>query len=165
MNPCHDYLRQLTRRQFFSGAGLSLGGLALAQLAGRLGAAPRPGNPLDARVHPPLPGLPHFAPRAKRIIYLHMNGGPSQLDTFDYKPQLQERFDQDLPDSIRQGQRITTMTSGQTRFPVAPSLFKFNRHGQSGAWVSELLPWTARVVDDLAIVRSVHTNAINHDPA
>ena len=94
-----------------------------------------------------------------------MNGGPSQLDTFDYKPQLQERFDQDLPDSIRQGQRITTMTSGQTRFPVAPSLFKFNRHGQSGAWVSELLPWTARVVDDLAIVRSVHTNAINHDPA
>jgi len=165
MNPCHDYLRQLTRRQFFSGAGLSLGGLALAQLAGRLGAAPRPGNPLDARVHPPLPGLPHFAPRAKRIIYLHMNGGPSQLDTFDYKPQLQERFDQDLPDSIRQGQRITTMTSGQTRFPVAPSLFKFDRHGQSGAWVSELLPWTARVVDDLAIVRSVHTNAINHDPA
>jgi len=165
MNPCHDYLRQLTRRQFFSGAGLSLGGLALAQIASRLGAVPRPGNPLDARVHPPLPGLPHFAPRAKRIIYLHMNGGPSQLDTFDYKPGLQERFDQELPDSIRQGQRITTMTSGQTRFPVAPSLFKFARYGQSGAWVSELLPWTAKVVDDLAIVRSVHTNAINHDPA
>ena len=165
MNPCHDYLRQLTRRQFFSGAGLSLGGLALAQLAGRLGAAPRPGNPLDARVHPPLPGLPHFAPRAKRIIYLHMNGGPSQLDTFDYKPGLASQFNVELPDSIRAGQRITTMTSGQAKFPVAPSIFKFAQHGQNGAWVSELLPWTAKLVDDLAIVRTVHTNAINHDPA
>jgi uncharacterized protein (DUF1501 family) len=94
-----------------------------------------------------------------------MNGGPSQLDTFDYKPGLQEQFDIDLPESIRMGQRITTMTSGQTRFPVAPSLFKFAQHGQSGTWVSELLPWTAKIVDDFAVVRSVHTNAINHDPA
>jgi len=165
MNPCHEYLNHLTRRQFFSGAGLAMGGLALNLLAPRLRAAGAVKEALAARVHPPLAGFPHFAPTAKRVIYLHMNGGPSQLDTFDHKPALQDQFDQDLPDSIRQGQRITTMTSGQTRFPVAPSQFKFAQHGQSGAWVSELLPWTAKLVDDLAIVRSVHTNAINHDPA
>src|SRR3954469_13147161 len=167
MNPCHDYLNHLTRRQFFAGAGLAMGGLALNLLTPRLrGATPAsltPGAP--APIHPPLPGLPHFAPTAKRIIYLHMNGGPSQLDTFDYKPGLQDKFDVELPDSVRQGQRITTMTSGQARFPVAPSLFKFAQYGQNGTWVSELLPHTAKMVDDLAIVRSVHTNAINHDPA
>lgn len=162
MNPCHDYLNHLTRRQFFAGAGLAMGGVALNWLAPRLGAAP---STAGTRVHPSLAGFPHFAPKAKRIIYLHMNGGPSQLDTFDYKPGLQARFNEELPDSIRQGQRITTMTSGQARFPVAPSQFAFAQHGQSGAWVSELLPWTAKVIDDLAVVRSVHTNAINHDPA
>ncbi len=165
MNPAFEFLRQQTRRQFFNGAGLALGGVALGLLGRRAHAAPPGGNPLDARVHPPLAGYPHFAPKAKRIIYLHMNGGPSQLDTFDYKPALEKHYDQELPDSIRQGQRITTMTSGQSRFPVAPSMFKFSQHGRSGAWVSELLPWTAKVVDDIAIVRSVHTNAINHDPA
>jgi uncharacterized protein (DUF1501 family) len=165
MNPAHEYLNTLTRRQFFAGAGLAMGGVALNWLAPRLGAAASPLDALKARVHPPLAGFPHFAPTAKRIIYLHMNGGPSQLDTFDHKPGLQEHFDVDLPDSIRMGQRITTMTSGQTRFPVAPSIFKFAQHGQSGAWVSELLPWTAKLVDDIAIVRSVHTQAINHDPA
>ncbi len=165
MNPVHELLNNLTRRQFFAGAGLAMGGVALNLLAPRLRAAAAKDDRLNARVHPPLGGFPHFAPTAKRIIYLHMNGGPSQLDTFDYKPGLQSEFDKDLPDSIRQGQRITTMTSGQSRFPTAPSIFKFAQHGQSGAWVSELLPWTAKVVDDLAIVRSVHTNAINHDPA
>ncbi len=165
MNPCHDYLNHLTRRQFFAGAGLAMGGVALNLLAPRLSAAVSKDDVLKARIHPPLPGFPHFAPRAKRIIYLHMNGGPSQLDTFDYKPALQEQFDKDLPESIRMGQRITTMTSGQARFPTAPSLFKFAQHGKSGAWVSELLPHTAKIVDDIAIVRSVHTNAINHDPA
>jgi len=165
MNPCHDYLNNLTRRQFFSGAGLAMGGVALNLLAPRLRGAAVRSQALESRVHPPLAGFPHFAPRAKRIIYLHMNGGPSQLDTFDYKPKLQDYFDKELPESIRQGQRITTMTSGQARFPVAPSIFNFAQHGRSGAWVSELLPWTAKVVDELAIVRSVHTNAINHDPA
>src|SRR5687767_12828718 len=165
MNPCHDYLNHLTRRQFFAGAGLAMGGLALNWLAPRLRGAGARNDALNARVHPPLANFPHFAPTAKRIIYLHMNGGPSQLDTFDYKPTLQPHFDKDLPDSIRMGQRITTMTSGQARFPVAPSIFKFAQHGQSGAWVSDLLPWTAKLVDDIAIVRSVHTNAINHDPA
>ncbi len=165
MNPCHDYLNNLTRRQFFSGAGLAMGGVALNLLSPRVRAAAVRAQALESRVHPPLAGFPHFAPKAKRIIYLHMNGGPSQLDTFDYKPKLQDYFDRELPESIRQGQRITTMTSGQARFPVAPSIFKFAQHGKNGAWVSELLPWTAKVVDELAIVRSVHTNAINHDPA
>src|ERR1044071_3629989 len=167
MNPCHDYLNHLTRRQFFAGAGLAMGGVALNWLAPRLRAAGTGAvnDALTARFPPPLAGFPHFAPTAKRIIYLHMNGGPSQLDTFDYKPGLQTRFDKELPESVRMGQRITTMTSGQTRFPVAPSLFKFAQYGQSGAWVSELLPWTAKMVDDIAVVRSVHTQAINHDPA
>ncbi len=162
MNPAHAFLNHLTRRQFFAGAGLAMGGVALNLLAPRLSAA---AGTATKRIHPALAGFPHFAPRAKRIIYLHMNGGPSQLDTFDYKPALQTHFKVELPDSIRQGQRITTMTSGQTSFPVAPSLFKFAQHGKSGAWVSELLPWTSKIVDDIAVVRSVHTNAINHDPA
>ncbi|MEZ6151257.1 MAG: DUF1501 domain-containing protein [Pirellulaceae bacterium] len=162
MNPCHDYMNQLTRRQFFAGAGLAMGGIAMARLAPRVFAATSADSVAG---HASLPGLPHFSPTAKRIIYLHMNGGPSQIDTFDYKPGLHDYFDVDLPESVRQGQRITTMTSGQSRFPIAPSVFKFARHGQSGAWVSDLLPHTAKLVDDLAIVRSVHTNAINHDPA
>ncbi len=112
-----------------------------------------------------MPGLPHFAPKAKRLIYLHMNGGPSQLDTWDYKPGLKAQFNKDLPDSIRNGQRITTMTSGQARLPVAPSMFKFQQYGQCGRWASELVPHTAQVVDDLAVVKSVWTTAINHDPA
>ena len=112
-----------------------------------------------------LPGLPHFAPKAKRCIYLHLVGAPPQMETFDYKPKMKELFDKDLPESIRNGQRLTTMTSGQTRFPIAPSIFQFAQHGKAGAWVSELLPYTARMVDDIAIIRSMHTEAINHEPA
>jgi uncharacterized protein (DUF1501 family) len=148
-----------TRRQFFGSTGLRLGGAALALLGGRAAAAPQ------TRVHPPLPGFPHFPAKAKAVIYLHMNGAPSQLDTWDHKPKLIEQFDKDLPASVRMGQRITTMTSGQARLPVAPSLFKFSQHGKCGMWVSELLPHTAKCVDDIALVKSVHTNAINHDPA
>lgn len=148
------------RRQFFGESGIRLGGLAMACLA----AQEAVGAP-HASVHPAVPGLPHFAPKAKRLIYLHMNGAPSQLDMWDYKPQLKSWYDKDLPESIRNGQRITTMTSGQARFPVAPSLFQFSQHGQSGRWVSELLPHTAKVVDQLAVIKSVSTTAINHDPA
>jgi len=162
MNPLFEFHRNQTRRQFFGDTGIRLGGLALAALgAGKLNAA----GLAVARVHPPLPGFPHFAPKAKRLIYLHMNGAPSQLDLWDHKPKLQEYFDKDLPDSVRNGQRITTMTSGQARFPVAPTMFKFHQAGQSGRWISELLPHTARVVDELAVIKSVQTNAINHDPA
>lgn len=161
MHPFIDQQQLHVRRHFLS-SGLRLGSVAAALLAGGGSAA---GSPRSDRVHPPLEGLPHFAPKAKAVIYLHMNGGPSQLDLWDHKPELHQHFNADLPDSIRNGQRITTMTSGQSRLPVAPSMFKFARHGASGTWVSELLPHTAGCVDDIALVRSVFTNAINHDPA
>ena len=112
-----------------------------------------------------LPSLPHFPPKVKRAIYLHMVGAPPQIDLLDYKPSMKTWFDKDLPDSIRKGQRLTTMTSGQTRFPIAPSVFKFAQHGSSGAWISELLPYTARMADDIAIIRTLNTEAINHEPA
>ncbi len=139
-----------TRRQFFARGARGLGGVALASMLKGEGG---------------LAGLPHFAPKAKRAIYLHMVGAPPQQETFDYKPGMGKWFDKDLPESIRQGQRLTTMTSGQSRFPIAPSIFKFNQHGQNGAWVSELFPYTAKMVDDIAIIRSMHTEAINHEPA
>ena len=155
MDPIRERIELMTRRHFFGRTGaLSIGAAALAALDGRV-----------AQAAAGLPGLPHFAPKAKRAIYLHMNGGPAQMDLLDYKPKMVELFDQDLPDSVRMGQRLTTMTSGQKRFPIAPSKFKFQQYGQSGAWVSELLPWTAKIVDDLAIVKTVWTEAINHDPA
>ncbi len=153
----------LSRRQFFGRSGVRLGSVALASMASSNVCALA--NSSNQRVHPSLPSLPHFPPKAKAIIYLHMNGGPSQIDTWDYKPKLAEHFDKDLPDSIRKGQRITTMTSGQARLPVAPSKYRFDRHGQCGRWVSELLPHTGALSDELAVVKTVHTNAINHDPA
>jgi hypothetical protein len=157
MNPSQDHLDLLTRRHFFGRSALGLGPAALAALLPRsTHAATQTGG---------LPELPHFPPKAKRAIYLFMNGGPSQMDLLDYKPTMNGLFNKDLPDSVRMGQRLTTMTSGQTRFPIAPSKYHFKQYGKSGAWVSELLPWTARMVDDLAIVRTVWTEAINHDPA
>src|SRR5258708_39086335 len=110
-------------------------------------------------------GLPHFAPKAKRVIYLFQHGGPSQLDLFDYKPGLVKLGGQELPESIRKGQRLTGMTAYQAKFPTAPSIFKFSQQGQSGAWLSELLPHTAAVADDICLIRSMQTEAINHDPA
>jgi hypothetical protein len=157
MNPYYDHVQAMTRRHFFARGALGLGTAALATLLpGRLSAAPKTGG---------LPGLPHFAPRAKRAIYLFMGEGPSQMDLWDYKPKMAEMFDKDLPASVIGGQRLTTMTSGQSRFPIAPSKYKFSRHGRNGTWVSELLPWTAKVVDDLCLVKTVWTEAINHDPA
>ncbi|MFO0852168.1 MAG: DUF1501 domain-containing protein [Gemmataceae bacterium] len=161
MNPLLDHELALTRRQFFGPVGVRLGGAALALLGGRPAAA----APTGGKVHPPLPGLPHHKPTAKAVIYLHMNGGPAQMDLWDHKPRLAWYYNRDLPASVRNNQRITTMTSGQARFPVAPSMFKFAKHGQCGTWVSELLPHTAKLVDDIALVKTVHTNAINHDPA
>ncbi len=159
MHPILESCFLQTRRQFFGSTGLRVGGIALASLMARSSVS------ASDRMMPALPGFPHFPPTAKSLIYLHMNGGPSQIDLWDYKPVLNEHFDKDLPDSVRQGQRITTMTSGQARLPVAPSKVQFAQHGQCGTWVSELLPHTAKHVDDLAVVRTVHTNAINHDPA
>ena len=168
MHPLLDHLQMQTRRQFFGHTGLRLGGVAAAMLMGqsmRSSAAQAATNSAAPRPFPTLEGLPHHKPTAKAVIYLHMNGGPTQLDTWDYKPGLNDFFNKELPGSIRMGQRITTMTSGQARFPVAPSKFKFTRHGQAGTWVSEVMPHCAKIVDEIALIKSVHTNAINHDPA
>ncbi len=149
----------LSRRQFLGQSLWAVGAAAWAtMLPTRLWANGK--NALD-----PLPGLPHFAPKAKRVISLFMAGAPSQIDLWDYKPTMNDLYDLDLPESVRGGQRLTTMTSDQKRFPIVPSIYKFKQYGQSGAWVSELLPHMAEVVDDLAIVKSVYTEAINHDPA
>ena len=160
MNPLRESALVETRRHFFGRAATGIGTAALASLV----------NPeLFANTSSPATGgiadVPHFAPKAKRVIYLFMSGAPSQLDMWDYKPKMQDWYDKDLPDSVRNGQRITTMTSGQTRFPIAPSTFKFNQHGQNGTWISEILPHTAGVIDELAVIKTVHTEAINHDPA
>ena len=163
MNPLHEHGLLETRRQFFSRAAQSVGAtLGTAALASLI--EPRPASAAVSGGGLLLPA-PHFAPRARRVIYLFMAGAPAQMDLLDYKPKMHEMFDKDLPDSVRMGQRLTTMTSDQKRFPVAPSIFKFHQHGQSRAWISELLPHTAGIVDDIAIIRSVHTEAINHDPA
>jgi hypothetical protein len=159
MNPLFDHQLLQTRRQFFGQTGLRLGGLALASLLGGRSLA------RATQVHPALTGFPHFPPRANRLIYLHMNGGPAQHDLWDYKPELSAYFDKDLPESIRNSQRLSTMTSGQKRFPVAPTKFAFHQAGQCGRWISEVLPFTAKIVDEIAVLKSVHTNAINHDPA
>lgn len=143
----------LSRRGLFRLAGLS-GMAALGLLAAE-----------EKSAAAPLPTLPHFTPKAKRVIILMMAGGASQLDTFDHKPGLAERFNQDLPPSVLGGQQLTGMTSHQTRLPIAPSKFAFKQHGRCGTWVSELLPATAGIVDELAVIRSMHTDAINHDPA
>ncbi len=151
----------LSRRQFLHRFGMGLGSIALGYLIGPAA------QPADARVvgrRPALPA-PHFAPRAKRVIYLFMAGGPSQLETFDYKPLLNERNGQNLPDSVRMGQRLTGMSANQSVLPLAGSVYKFGQHGRSGAWVSELLPHTSTIVDELCIIRSMYTEAINHDPA
>ena len=159
MQPLIDWQQQLNRRQLLGHSMRPVGAAALASLlASETNAAP-------AAETNGLPGLPHFAPKAKRVIYLFMCGGPSHIDTFDYKPAIRKLHGQELPDSIRNGQRITGMTSGQKSFPVVAPMFKFQKHGQHGTYVSELLPNVASVVDDLSIVKSVHTEAINHDPA
>jgi hypothetical protein len=147
--------RLQTRRYFFGRTGTGLG---IAALAGLLR------KDLEGAADG-LPGLPHFAPTAKRVIYLFQSGAPSQMDLFDYKPRLAEFARQELPDSVRMGQRLTGMTSTQKSFPVAPSVFQFRRHGNSGAWVSELMPEVSKVVDELCFVKSMYTEAINHDPA
>jgi hypothetical protein len=164
MQPLNEFCERQSRRLFFKNTGLAAGRIALAAMLGP-GVLRAAAGLRQPRAHPPLPSLPHFAPKARRLIYLFMNGAPSQLDLWDYKPKLSGLFDTDLPKSIRMGQRLTTMTSGQKRFPVAPSIYKFAPHGQCGTLVSELLPHTAQVVDELAVIKTVHTEAINHDPA
>lgn len=153
---------EMTRRRLFTAGAGGLGIAALASLLGETSFA-APAEPGPA--HRGLPGLPHHPPKAKRVIYLFQSGAPSQLDLFDHKPGLESRFGEQLPESIRRGQRLTGMTANQASHPVAPSRMKFAQHGQSGAWLCELLPHMSRVVDDVCFIRSMHTEAINHDPA
>ena len=158
-NELLEYGLGFNRRRFLSKMSLGIGSLALGSLLiPDLFGEKTPEDMI-------LSGLPHFAPKAKRVIYLFQNGAPSQLDLFDYKPKLQEMFGQDLPESIRNGQRLTGMTADQKKFPLAGSVFKFGEYGQAKNWMSELLPHTAKVVDDLCVIRSMYTEAINHDPA
>ena len=161
MNPRKEAILAETRRQFFAKGAKGIAGLALANLLQdtTLGSTKKDGS-FGGQTY-----LPHFAPKAKRCIYLHMMGAPPQMDLLDYKPKMKEWYDKDLLESVRQGQRLTTMTSGQARFPIAPSVFRFEQCGQSGTWISELLPHTARMLDDIAVIRSMHTDAINHEPA
>jgi len=145
-----------TRRQFFGRSAKGIGVAALASLVGKDAAAAPTGG---------LPGLPHFAAKAKRVIWLHQSGGPSQLDLFDYKPQLKKYHGSELPGSVRMGQRITGMTSGQASFPCAASIFRFEQVGKAGMWMSELIPHHKKIADEITLIKSVHTDAINHDPA
>ena len=158
----NEFLKQrqhITRKHFLGKLGLGFGSVALGSLlipdlfSGD-------GDDVASAV-----GLPHFAPKAKRIIYLFQNGAPSQLESFDYKPLLNKMAGEELPESIRMGQRLTGMTSGQKKFPLIGSHFKFQQYGKSGAWVSEMFPHIASIVDDICFVKSMHTEAINHDPA
>ena len=160
MNPFEEWVKTETRRQFFSRGANAVGWAALGSLIGSnwLGGSAEAAEAVRKN-------LTHFAPKAKHVIYLHMVGGPSQMDLYDYKPQMKEYFDKDLPDSVRMGQRLTGMTAKQARFPVAPSKYKFAQHGKCGMWVCELLPHTAKMVDDMCFIRSMHTEAINHEPA
>ncbi|MCU1260174.1 MAG: hypothetical protein JWO80_3059 [Bryobacterales bacterium] len=153
---------ELTRRYFFSKASAGLGIASLASLLEReLIAADSP----TREPHAAMPGLPHFPPKAKRVIYLFQSGGPSQMDLFDYKPSLKRLEKTELPESIRMGQRLTGMTSAQTSFPVAPSIYEFKQHGQSGAWASSLMPKVGEVSDQICFIKSMFTEQINHDPA
>ena len=166
----HDAMQAVTRRHFFSAGSHALGFAAMTSLMARQSLAdgkPADGKPVGGTKtgHAAALAETHFPAKAKNVIYLHMVGGPPQMDLYDYKPQMEKWYDKDLPDSIRRGQRLTTMTSGQARFPIAPSKYKFAQHGKCGMWVTELLPWTAKVVDEMCFIRSMHTEAINHEPA
>lgn len=161
-----DYQYNQNRRHFLSKASLGLGAAALSSL---LDPAKAFANKVNGLANLPsdrgILNGGHFMPKAKRVIYLFQSGGPSQLELFDYKPLLDKQRGQDLPESIRAGQRLTTMTSGQKSFPLANSQFKFSQHGQSGMWFSNLLPYTSKIADEICMVKSMHTEAINHDPA
>lgn len=167
MQPLHDFSAMLTRRHFFGKSASAIGTAALATLL-----APARGEDCNANAPSKvvsrvggLVDIPHFAPKAKRVIYLFQSGGPSQIELFDDKPLLREKHGSELPDSVRMGQRLTGMTSGQKSFPLIAPKFKFVRHGKCGMQLGDLLPQTGKIADDICLIRSLHTEAINHDPA
>lgn len=158
-----DVERQMDRRQFLTKTSLGLGSLALTSLFGPSKVFGQ--QPKQSIQSGGLPGFPNLAPKAKRVVYLFQSGGPSQFETFDYKPKLENLFGKELPDSIRQGQRLTGMSAQQSSLPIAPSIYSFQQYGESRAWVSELMPYTAEIVDELCFIKSMYTEQINHDPA
>ncbi len=169
MSAFEELKTNITRRHFFAQGSHAVGWAALSMLLGqdslseiaRADESSVAGDPQAGT----RPVRTHFPAKARQVIYLHMVGGPPQQDLYDYKPVMEKWFDKDLPESVRMGQRLTTMTSGQARFPIAPSKYSFAQHGNCGMWVGELLPWTAKMVDDMTFIRSMHTEAINHEPA
>jgi hypothetical protein len=156
MNPLEDHLNSISRRSFLGLTGLGIGAMAAKSLMAS--------DSLASAASAPTIGTPNFAPKAKRVIYLFQSGGPSHIDLFDHKPKLVDQHGQELPDSVRQGQRLTGMTSGQKTLPLCQSIAKFSQHGESAQWISDLLPHTAKIADKIAVIRSMHTEAINHDP-
>lgn len=161
MDSCNNYINVQSRREFLTKSAMGFGALGLASLLNPTSLSAGTIN-TDSNG---LPGMPHFVSKAKRVIYLFQSGAPSQMDLFDPKPLLNKMYGEELPDSIRLGQRLTGMTAGQTSFPLAGSLFNFKQYGQSGAWMSELLPYQSKIADELCFIHSMHTDAINHDPA
>jgi len=159
---CDRQNKNYSRRDFLTKTSLGLGAVALSSLINPLGMT---ASSLGGSNGFPAIGTPHFPPKVKRVIYLFQSGAPSQLDLFDYKPLLTKLNGQELPESVRKGQRLTGMTAGQTSFPLAGSIFKFNQKGQNGAWISELMPHIAEITDELCFIKSMQTDAINHDPA
>lgn len=162
----HQHNKNYSRRDFLTKTSLGMGALSMASMLDPMGLFAQNAilQPAPA-ANGGLSGIPHFPPRVKRVIYLFQSGAPSQLDLFDYKPLLNKMNGQDLPESVRGGQRLTGMTSGQASFPLAGTLFNFKQHGASGAWMSDLMPYTSKIVDDLCFIKSMYTEAINHDPA
>ena len=170
-NPRNPDLKEvkmhLDRRAFLTKTSMGLGAMALGSLLGgnKLYGGSNTKTVTSAETTSAAVAFPNYLPKAKRIVYLFQSGGPSQIDMFDYKPALDSQFGKDLPDSVRKGQRLTGMSADQASLPVTPSLFKFKQYGECRAWVSELMPHTAEMVDDICFIKSMHTEAINHDPA
>lgn len=163
MDPREECQCTINRRTFLSNLSVGLGSVALGSI---LNPGLVYGSPRKTAGSSGILGSPHFAPKAKRVIYLFQSGGPSQMELFDYKPELLKVHGNELPDSVRDGQRLTGMTSSQSTFPMVSSrMFNFKQHGNSGAWISDLLPYTSEIADDICIIKSMHTEAINHDPA
>ncbi|WP_024771499.1 DUF1501 domain-containing protein [Aquimarina macrocephali] len=165
MNEIFKHFNNNNRRHFLKKIGLGIGGVALGSILDPITMFTAPNTAEGLNLGTSTLKLPHFAPKAKRVIYLFQSGGPSQLDLFDYKPKLTDMRGKDLPESVRKGQRLTGMTSGQSNFPLADSNFSFKQYGESRAWVSDLMPYVSKIVDELCFVKSMQTDAINHDPA
>jgi len=160
MCECNNYQQVQSRRDFLTKASYGLGAVSLASFLSPTDIFASPGDTQSGVL-----GATHFPAQAKRVIYLFQSGAPSQLDLFDYKPLLNKMNGQELPESVRDGQRLTGMTAGQRSFPLAGSLFKFNQHGEAGSWMSDLLPHHSKITDELCFIKSMYTEAINHDPA